>query len=191
MSIFNTPTKFGKASFDGQSSYDFEKFHLDNHGLLVWKFESPHRQDEIGPHFGFSIINSVLLKNAIFSHLVYDFELPCNYRFCGPVLGYVRGYSGYAAASSGGDQRPIEEINLTVDLSNAGLSIEISGKAGHIVEMDCCSKEQRFTKKDFAVSLLIDIPLVPTVVDIRTGANVFERRFLGTDVMTDVFPKAS
>lgn len=189
MSEFEAVVKTGIACFEGKASYEFSTCHLGFHSLAVSRYSKPHIQDETGPHFTFCAVNSRLLRDAIFSHLCYDFELPCTYQFVGPVLGYVRAYSGYAAASSGGDQRPIEQIDLSVNLDKDGLAVEITGRAGHIIEIDCCSKNERFTKKQFSVSFAIDIPLIPAVIDIRTGENVFERRFLGANVATDVYPR--
>ena len=189
MGICETIVKTGMACFEGKPSYEFSTCHLDFHSLLVWRYSKPGIQSDIGPHFTFSTVNSRLLSYAISSHLCYDFELPCAYQFAGPVLGYVRAYSGYAAASSGGDQRPIEQLDLSINLDKDGLAVKISGRAGHIIEMDCGSKNEQFTKKQFSVSFVIDIPLIPAVIDIRTGSNVFERRFLGTNVATDVYPR--
>lgn len=188
MTSYITKTKIGRATYDGQTCYEFGKCHLTRSGLSVSRFEDEHRFAEFGPHFSFAVVNSKLLQGMIFSHLCYSFTLPCTYRFSGPVLGYLREYSGYSAAASGGNQRPIEQLTMVGNLSEQGLSLDISGVAGHIIEGDCASKDQQFIKKNFSVSLLIDPSFIPPVIDIRTAGNIFERRFLGKNETTNVFP---
>ncbi|KAB2926916.1 MAG: hypothetical protein F9K30_05225 [Dechloromonas sp.] len=190
MTYYITPTKSGKASFEGCSPFEFDKCHLTRYGLSISRFK---RKDidstSSGPHFSFSVINSTLLREMIVSHLSSGLPLPCTYQFLGPVLGRFRECSGYDAASSGGNGRPIEQITMIGNLNQYGLSIEINGVAGYIFEDDCGSKGQQFTKKNFSVSLIIDPLYLPPVIDIRTHGNIFERRFLGTDEPTKTFPK--
>ena len=189
MTSYITPTKYGKASFEGFSPFEFDKCRLTRYGLSISRYEGKSPNTTTGPHFSFFVVNSNLLGPMIIGHLCSGLVLPCTYQFSGPVLGNFRACSGYDAASSGGDGRPIEQITMIGNLNKDGLSIDISGMAGHIYDADCSSKDQQFIKKNFSASLIIDPRYLPPVIDIRTYGNIFERRFLGTDKPTKIFPK--
>lgn len=189
MATYITKTKIGKATFEGEAAYEFEKYHLTRYGLSVSRFEDDRRFSDHGPHFSISAVNTTLLRNMIFSHLRYALAIPSKFEFSGPVLGYARTYIGYSAAASGGDQRPITQLTMVGDLKQEGLSLDISGTAGHIFDEDCGSRREQFLTKHFSISLLIEPLYLPPIIDVRTGDNVFEKRFLGSDKATKIYPQ--
>ncbi len=148
MSTFTTHILNGTAQLDGLAPFEFSKCHLTSSSLLIRNYSIDDLISETGPHFSLHCVNTRVLQDAIFSYLCYDYVLPCQFKFQGPVLGYVRSYAGYMAASDGGDQRPLENVNLYINLDpEEGLTVKINGIAGHIIEIDCSSKDQQFIKK--------------------------------------------
>lgn len=158
----------GHVYLEGMQPYQCRIISLTSHGLSIRHYDNADnsRLSENGPNFNFDIINSRLFSSLLRRHNFEPFS-NINYNFSGPYLGSVRAYSGYTAAADGGDSRPIEQVNMLVGFSEIGLSVLITGEAGHIDENDCFSRQQQFIKKEFSVSFEITHQNMPDVIDMR------------------------
>lgn len=169
----------GTVHLDGMKPYSCECVTINNRGFSVTHMtdSSCTTHHETGPNFYIKVITSDLIGDLLRANEFCPFPAT-KFEFSGENLGRMRAYSGYHAAATGGDGRPIEELTVFISLDEAGLELSMTGLTGHIFENDCGTKWERFIKKNFSITLNMPIQEIPSVADVRTDDHVFERKYL-------------